>query len=181
MRRASSYYLPLLLLAPLCLTGSGCSGTDEVLDLAGVLPNLGGTWNYQIDNPDQATFVNCTGDAAVLEGRTWNEALALAPICHVGSSFQVTQNVGTLLVVPHNVTCSDGSTAVISGVGIVTSDSASGQWNGASDQNVNSTQNFDGSVAGNVVTLTEDARDFSGAFQGSCDISPALAATVTVQ
>ena len=43
----------------------GCNPSD-VLEL--ILPDLQGTWNYQATNPDQATFSNCSGDVANLEG-----------------------------------------------------------------------------------------------------------------
>ena len=165
-----------------CAAAAGCTNdvVEQIIDIP--VANVDGTWNYQLNNPDQATFTNCTGAAILLEGQTWNQALALAPICHVASSFQVTQNLAALFVVPHNVTCSDGSSAVVTGAGAVTDTTVNGQWDSTSNQNVNANQGFQGTVSGSTITLTEDHRDFSGGgLQGSCDISPPLSATVTVQ
>jgi hypothetical protein len=181
MRKPSLNVIASLALLAACAAGPGCSSNDvaEVLGLP--LADVDGNWSYAITNGDQATFVGCSGDAAVLEGQTFDDAQSMAPICHLDGSVTVAQDLAAMIVMPDNVTCSDGSSAVVSGVGIVTEDSVSGEWNSASDQNVIAMQSFDGAVNGSTITLTEDSRDFSGDFDGSCDIFPPLSATVTIQ
>ena len=176
MRTTSAARKSLTLVALLvCAAAAGCS-SEDIIEQFIPLANVGGTWNYQIDNAAEAIFTTCTGDATVLEGSTWNEGLLLAPICHLDASFIVTQTLAVVVVVPHNVTCSDNSSALVTGGGLVTETTVQGQYS-ASNQNVN----FAGTVSGSTITLTEDMRDFSGSFQGSCAISPPLSATVTIQ
>ncbi len=176
MRPNSAARKSLALVAILvCAAAAGCDSSD-VIDQIVPLASVGGTWNYQIDNADLATFTNCTGDATVLEGSTWNEGLLLAPICHFDSSFIVTQTLAAAVVVPHNVTCSDGSNALVSGAALVTETTVEGQSQSSAHQ-----QEFAGTVNGSTITRTEGSRDFSGTFQGSCDLVPPLSATVTIQ
>ena len=164
-----------------CALAAGC-GSDPVAELLDLpIADVEGSWSYEVTNGDEATFVNCSGDATVLEGESFDAAQAMAPICHITGPVAVTQDLAALVVLPGSVTCSDGSNAVLSGLGFVTEDAVDGQWDSASEDNVLASQAFEGSVAGTTITLSEDHRDFSGNFQGSCDLEPALTASVSVQ
>ena len=142
---------------------------------------LQGTWDYLVTNAFDATFTGCTADAAVLEGATFYEGLSLAPICTTAVTFDVSQTGDEFLLPPHQVICSDGASAVMTGFGLVNDSDIGGQWESVSDQGVAAVQLFTGVIVGNTIELTESSRSFSGDFQGGCDFSPPLTALVTVQ
>ncbi len=174
----------VLVLALSCLLTAACSGTDVVEQFVdAALADVDGTWSYQIDNGDQATFDACTGDATILEGLTWNQAQAQGPLCHVDNSFEVTQSLAAMVMTPEDVGCggAGGTTATITGYGVVGENTVDGRWESSSSQNVDATQYFTGTVSGNTISLSENRRSYGGSFTGACDITPALAATVTIQ
>lgn len=142
---------------------------------------LEGTWDYLVTNAFEATFTGCTGDATVLEGATLYEGLSLAPICLTAVTFDVNQTGDEFLLPPHQVTCSDGASAVMTGFGLIDDPDIGGQWESVSDQGVAAVQLFTGVIVGNTIELTESSRSFTGVFQGDCDFSPPLTALVTVQ
>jgi hypothetical protein len=134
-----------------------------------------------VTNAYGAKFEDCTGDAAVLEGYVFAEALALAPMCLLAVKFHVDQVGDSFEVVPHGVDCSDGSTASATGSGLqVGGTDVMGEWTSVSSGGVSSSQSFSGSVMGNTIAMVETARAFSGSFEGSCTLSPPLKASITV-
>ena len=165
----------------ICLFLAGCAGSNDgdVLDPA--KDGLQGTWDYLVTNAFEATFTGCTGDATVLEGATLYEGLSLAPICLTAVTFDVNQTGDEFLLPPHQVTCSDGASAVMTGFGLIDDPDIGGQWESVSDQGVAAVQLFTGVIVGNTIELTEFSRTFSGAFQGECGFAPPLTALVTVQ
>jgi len=173
------HVMSLMLLPLLLLAGCADSNNGDVLDPQ--KSGLTGTWDYLVTNGYQARFVNCTGDATVLEGETLVNGMALAPICMTGVTFQVDQSGDAFEAPPYQVTCSDGAGASVSGVGQVNVLDIGGQWDSVSDQGVTSAQMFTGYIVGNTIELSESRRVFTGAFEGACDFSPALTVTVTVQ
>lgn len=160
---------------------AGCASTDIGNELGAGAGGVEGNWGYVITNASSATFTGCTGQAAVLEGVSYSAAAAIAPICGVAVEFDVTQADSDFQVVPHSVTCSDGSTASVAGLGQLIAAEVAGQWETASDQGVNAVQVFSGVVTGNLIRIIESRRTFSGAFDGACDLSPSLEATVYVE
>ena len=140
-----------------------------------------GTWVYWVTNAYDARFTNCTGDAVILEGKNWVEAQALAPICSVAASFDVTEQQGLVDVEAHTVGCSDGSDGSASGSGEYSGPVLNGQWETLSDGGVSAIQAFSSSVIGDQVTITETSRTFSGSFNGSCFFTPALQANAVIQ
>lgn len=161
----------------------GCAGSSEsvgeILDPS--KSGLEGNWEYLVMNAFEAQFSGCTGDAAVLEGATFYEAQALAPMCLVAGRFEVIQVGDAFQVRSHEVTCSDGTTATVSGVGQIGDSLLGGQWESDSAQGVHAVQVFSGSAAGHTIAMNETRRTFSGVLEGSCDLTPPLVATVTVQ
>lgn len=164
-----------------CLLLAGCAGSNDGDVLDPMKGGLEGTWEYLVTNAFDATFTGCTADAAVLEGATFYEGLSLAPICTTAVTFDVNQSGDEFLLPPHQVTCSDGASAVMTGFGLVNDSDIGGQWESVSDRGVAAVQLFTGVIVGNTIELTESSRSFSGAFQGGCDFSPPLTALVTVQ
>jgi hypothetical protein len=164
----------------LCLLFTACAGSNDgdVIDPA--KSGLNGTWTYLVTNAFDATFSGCTGDAAVLEGETFHDGLALAPICRTSITFDVSQ-VGEVFQVPaYQVTCTDGASGSMSGFGQIVGPQVGGQWDSASDTGVTATQIFTGTIVGDTIQVRESRRTFSGTFQGACDFSPELMAEVTV-
>jgi len=144
------------------------------------LETLSGTWDYQIMNAYDARFVDCSGDAAVLEGKSFYEGFAVAPICTVPNSFDVVQDGAALEFMPGNVDCS-GSTAAVSGHGVVAENSLGGSWEVASADGVVAVHAFAGTMDGNVLAIRESGRSFAGSFQGACELQPPLEAAVTIR
>lgn len=149
--------------------GSGSPSADRV------------TWEQVLNNPYDATFTGCGGDAAVLEGKTVVDGLELAPLCLVTGSFGIVRDGTSFSVEAFRVACSDGSTALISGSGVWTETSVSGQWESALDSGVDGVQVYSGPASGNLLVLDHTRVTFGGAFEGSCSLSPALSASVVVQ
>jgi len=171
----------LLCLGSACLLLSGCAGSNDGAVLDPLKSDLEGTWEYLVTNAFEATFTNCNGDAAVLEGATLYEGLSLAPICLTAVTFDVNQTGDAFDVPSHQVTCSDGATASMTGFGQIQDPDLGGQWESMSTQGVGAVQLFAGVIVGNTIELTESRRTFSGGFEGSCDLSPPLTAVVTGQ
>ncbi len=165
----------------LCAISVGCAGASESGLLDPVVESLAGTWQYTVMNSDSATFTSCTEDAVALNGMSISQAmLSGAPICAPASQFSVVEAEGLLSIVPHEVSCSDGSTATVTGVGALSSSSVSGQWDSLSIGGVNALQSFSGSIVGHNIDVSEDTRTFTGTYRGTCEISPALSATVRI-
>ena len=164
----------------ICFLLTACAGSNDgdVIDPA--KSGLNGTWHYVVTNAFDATFSGCTGDAAVLEGETFHDGLALAPICRTAVTFDVNQVGETFQVPAYQVTCSDGASGSLSGFGQIADPDVGGQWDSASDSGVTATQIFSGTIAGDTIEVRESRRTFSGTFQGACDFSPELTAVVTV-
>ena len=173
MKKYSIWAVALVLV----LAVVGCSSSD-VLNL--IIPDLTGNWSYVMNNSDVATFSNCSGDLAFLEGRTYDEGMAVAPICAELGSFTVFQIQGTATINPTDITCSDGSTAFLAGTITLTDTMADGSWNTTNLLNTSS-QSFSGTISGNTIDLQESRLAFTNSLQGSCDLSPPLSSTVTVQ
>jgi hypothetical protein len=169
----------LLALCAIPLAGCAGSNNGDVLDPS--KSALNGTWEYLVTNAFEATFTGCSGDATVLEGATLYEGLSLAPICMSAVTFAVSQDGDAFEVPEYQVVCSDGASGSVSGGGQIANPDLGGQWDSVSDQGVSASQTFTGSIFGNTILLSESHREFSGSFQGACDITPALTATVTVQ
>ncbi len=173
MKELSVVFLSIIVFA-------GCSGMndDQAPD-----PTTGvqGTWEYLVINAYEAEFTGCTGDATVLEGSTFFEALSLAPICLAGVTLDANQDGDSFEVLSHRVTCSDGVEASVSALGAITGSGIGGQWESSSDLGVSAVQIFSGQMTGNTIELTESRRIFDGDFQGACDLAPPLIAVVTVQ
>ena len=163
-----------------CAASSGCAhlDDDDLLDPSG--SGLQGNWEYLVNNAYESSFTGCTGDAAILEGLTFVDGMAAAPICIHSVYFEVLQDGDEFTVLPYSVACSDGSTASMTGVGSVSGATLSGEWRSTSDQGVDATQSFSGSLRGDVIEILETTRTFSGSFQGTCDLSPALSAIAEV-
>jgi len=164
-----------------CVLCGGCAGTNEGDTLDPSKSGLQGTWEYLVLNTYDATFTGCSGDATLLEGVTLYEGLALAPICQTAVQFPVNQAGSAFDAPPHQVTCSDGAQASVSGFGQIADPDLGGQWESVSDQGVTTIQVFSGVIAGSTIELSETRRTFAGNFQGSCDFSPPLDVIVTVQ
>ncbi len=159
----------------------GCAGSSESGLLDPVVESLAGTWQYTVMNADSATFTGCTEDAVALNGMSVSQAmLSGAPICAPASQFSVVEAEGLLSILPHEVSCSDGSTATVTGIGALNSSSVSGQWDSLSIGGVNALQSFSGSIVGNNIDVSENARTFAGTYRGTCEITPALSATVRI-
>ena len=159
----------------------GCSGQNNGDLLSPAMSGLDGTWEYLITNAHDARFSGCSGDAAVLEGATLFEGLSLAPICMTPVTFDVNQAGQTFDAETNQVTCSDGATAQIAGFGQIDDPVIGGQWESLSDGGVESIQSFTGVIAGNTIQISELRRDFTGNFEGGCDLSPPVEAIITVQ
>ncbi len=182
MRMLSSYSaLPRAVVFLSIIAFAGCAGMDDGEALDPTTTGLQGSWEYLVINAYEAEFTGCTGDATVLEGATFFEALSLAPICLAGVTLDANQDGDSFEVLSHRVTCSDGDEASVSALGAVTESGIGGQWDSASDLGVNAVQIFSGQITGNTIELTETRRIFDGDFQGACDIAPPLTAVVTVQ
>ena len=185
MKKNTTLYPALICLTVLifCASSIGCSSSSASPSPFGAAQTgaLDGNWEYFVTNAYGATFENCTGDAAVLEGYTFSEASAFAPMCVLAVKFKVDQLDDSFQVVPHGVTCSDGASASVTGTGLQVNDSdIVGQWESASSSGVNASQVFSGSVVGDTISIVETARTFTGSFDGSCDLSPPLKAAITV-
>jgi hypothetical protein len=167
----------------ICVAIIGCArssdGASRIFDPS--KGGLEGNWEYLVMNAFEAQFSGCTGDAAVLEGATFYQAQALAPMCLVAGRFEVLQVGDAFQVRSHEVTCSDGTPATVSGVGQIGDSLLGGQWESDSAQGIHAVQVFSGSAAGNTIAMNETRRSFSGALEGTCDITPPLTARVTVQ
>ncbi len=163
------------------LAFAGCAGMNDGDALDPTTNGLQGTWEYLVTNAYESEFTGCTGDATVLEGATFFEALSLAPICLAGVTLDANQDGDSFEVLSHQVTCSDGAAASVSALGAVTESGIGGQWESASDRGVSAVQIFTGEITGNTIELTETRRIFSGDFQGACDLAPPLTAIVTVR
>ena len=159
---------------------AGCSAlNDDTLDPSG--GGLEGSWAYLATNAYDAVFTGCTGDAAVLEGLSFVEGMEVAPICAVAGSFDVVQDGDEFAVVPFDVICSDGWSGTIAGGGSHSGTTLAGSWESTSGSGVTGVQSFSGSITGgNVAEILENRRTFSGGFEGSCDLSPPLRATVRI-
>ena len=164
-----------------CMLCGGCAGTNDGDRLDPSKSGLQGTWEYLVLNTYDARFTGCTGDAGVLEGVTLYEGMALAPICQTAVQFPVNQVGSAFDAPPHQVTCSLGAQASVSGFGQIVEPDLGGQWESVSDQGVTTTQEFTGVIVGSTIELSETRRTFVGDFQGSCDFSPPLDVVVTVQ
>ncbi|MCP3978857.1 MAG: hypothetical protein GY716_05935 [bacterium] len=168
-------------LAVSALLVAGCSQQNDGGILTDSSDGLAGTWDYLVTNAYEAVFTGCTGDAAVLEGKTFVEGMSAAPICIVSTRFDVQQSGDDgMTVVPHAVSCSDGSTADVSGQGVVAAGTVDGSWSSSSDGGVMSTQSFSATRLGDTLEIEETARSFAGSFSGSCSLSPALSATAHI-
>lgn len=170
---------PLLLLT---VALAGCAGSnDDVVPtfLNSELSDLSGTWDYEIQNAYDAIFTGCTGDAAMLEGRSFYEGLTVAPICVVPNSFEVVQDGDVLQVLPDSTYCG-GITASVTGSGALSETSLNGSLQVASASGA-TTHTYSGARSGRTVEIAEERHAFSGAFQGQCDLTPPLRATVTVR
>ena len=186
MKKNATIYPALMCLTVLLCGASsiGCSSSSA----AGASPfdtsqtgALNGNWEYFVTNAYGATFENCTGDAAALEGYTFAEANALAPMCLQAVRFKVNQLDDSFHVVPHGVTCSDGISGSATGTGKqINATDIVGQWQSASSSGVVANQVFSGSLVGDTIAIVETARTFTGSFEGSCDLSPPLKAAITV-
>ena len=163
-----------------CLLLAGCAASHEGNVLNPSTGDLQGTWEYLVTNAYDATFSGCTGDAVVLEGATLYEGLSLAPICLTAVTFDANQEGDAFDVPPHEVVCSDGASATVTGFGQIQNPGLGGQWESTSDLGVSAVQLFTGVIAGNTIQLTELRRTFSGGFEGGCDFSPPLTALITV-
>jgi len=165
---------------------AGCTNADDnplVSDIGEtVIPgnDLSGTGYYLIGNAYEAEFVGCTGAAAVLEGLSYAEGYAVAPICVPSGSFSVTQTGNTLAIEEHEVACSDGAGAMISGVASLTESAFAGSWQSDSTAGQSTIQNFSGSLSTAVLEFEETTLTFGGTFDGACTISPPLRATLTI-
>lgn len=160
---------------------AGCAGMNQGDGLDPTSNGLEGTWEYLVTNAYEAEFTGCSGDATVLEGATFFEALALAPICLTGVTVAANQDGDSFEVLSHSVTCSDGAVAVVTASGVVTDSAIGGQWESTSDRGVSAVQVFSGQITGNTIELTETRRIFDGDFQGACDLTPPLTAVITVE
>jgi len=174
---ARSRILGFLATAALITIGAGCSSINDGEVFSGSAASLEGTWQYLITNAYDSVFVGCTGDAAALEGLSFAEGMAAAPICVVSNTFEVTQSDDTLVVAPHQVSCGDGSSAQVTANVTLIEGSLAGLWMTASDAGVDAIQSFSASVMGEMLEFTESHRSFDGNFSGSCDLVPALTAT----
>lgn len=169
-----------------CVVG-GCAGSPHGesttgLGLGSTLSDgtLSGTGYYLIENAYEAEFVNCTGQAAILEGRSFAEGYALAPICLAAGSFDVIQNGNTLSMLAHQVDCSDGGTAEVSGTADIGTDALSGSWASSSAGGVSASQSFSGTMSTNSIRILEHQRSFTGTFDGECGLTPPLSASLTL-
>jgi len=182
-RRLQALVTALILLGSLA---GGCAGTPgNAAEGAGLGDGLtgdalGGTGYYLVQNAYEATFVGCTGKAAILEGHTFAEGYTMAPICQPSGTFDVTQNGHTLSMLTHQVDCSDGTSATVSGIADVEADGLSGSWDSNSAGGVTATQTFSGTMSVNSMEILESRRSFAGAFDGDCGIDPPLSATLTI-
>jgi len=166
--------LVLALVGPLL---AGCESSDV---LEALLPDVQGTWVYVADNPDEATFVSCTQDLLPLQGLSVSEARATQTLCTVSGSIDVLQVEEIVTVNAQTITCSDGSTAILSGFGTVSDSSVSGQWQSISTGAVTTLQDFSGTVLGNMLVVEQTALTVNGSQSGTCGISPALSATILI-
>lgn len=157
----------------------GCSPTD-LLSL--LLPDLQGSWDSQVTNGDTATMTGCTGDLTALEGRTYNQSLANNMFCTVGGSLDVLQIDETIAVSPQTVACDDGSLALVTGTGTIGETTVSGQFQGVVGlvNGVTTVNVFNGSVSGNTLSVQQSFVVVSGGSTGSCNFTPPLATTITV-
>jgi len=182
MKELSSHSaLPCTVLLLSIAVFAGCAGMNDGAALDPATNGLQGTWEYLVINAYEAEFTGCTGDATVLEGATFFEALSLAPICLAAVTLDASQDGDSFEILSHQVKCSDGAEASVSALGAVTESGIGGQWESTSDQGVSAVQIFSGEIAGNTIELTETRRIFDGDFQGACDLSPPLTAVVTVR
>ena len=175
MKRYSIWAAALVLV----LAVVGCSSSSDLLDV--IVPDLLGTWDYQMTNSATATFSGCTDDLTFLNGMTYDDAVALGtPICPVPDFFQVVQIQGTAAILPNTtIDCSDGSTALLTWDTTLTETTVDGLWIVENLIELNtSTQSFSGTVSGNTIDLDESRLTFTSGLQGSCDLS--LRSTVTV-
>ncbi len=159
----------------------GCAGHNQGDVLDPSKNGLQGTWEYLVTNAYTAQFKDCTDAASVLEGATFYEGLSLAPICMTGVTFNVNQAGDEFDVPPHQVVCSDGAPASVSGSGLIADPQVGGQWESVSSTGVTAIQTFSGVIAGNTLQLSESSRTFKGSFAGSCEFEPPLTALVTVK
>ena len=182
MQESSSYsaLVRAMLFLPF-VAFAGCAGMNDGEALDPTTNGLQGTWEYLVTNAYEAEFIGCTGDATVLEGATFFDALSLAPICLAGVTLDANQDGESFEVLSHQVTCSDGAEASVSALGEVTELGIGGQWESVSDQGVSAVQIFSGEISGDTIELTETRRIFDGDFQGVCDLAPPLTAIVTVR
>ena len=70
--------------------------------------------------------------------------------------------------------------AIVTGAGVFGDSSLAGQWESQSSGGVIAIQSFTGTTTGDLIELLETSRTFAGTFEGSCDLSPPLSVTVTV-
>ena len=164
----------------LCVACVGCGGSSDSGVISPELQTLSGTWNYQIVNAYEARFVECTGDAAILEGMSFYPGLSAAPLCAVPNSLEVIQNGDTLEVLPQDVDCG-GVPASVAGQGAISADWISGAWEIASNEGLAAVHQFSGTMSGSHLELLESARSFEGMFAGACNLAPPLKATVTIR
>lgn len=161
----------------------GCADSND--DVGSLLDpeksGLQGNWEYLVMNAYEARFSGCTGDAAVLEGATFYDAQGLAPMCLVAGTFEVRQVGDAFQIMSHDVTCSDGTPATVTGIGQIGDTFVGGQWDSSSAQGVSAVQVFSGSVIGNTIAMNETRRSFTGGLEGTCELTPPLIASVTVQ
>ena len=156
---------------------AACQSNDV---LEALVPDLQGTWVYAEDNPEEAMFVGCSEDLLVLQGLSVSEARSSQTLCTVEGTVDVLQVKEVVTVNSQAMSCSDGSTAILSGFGTVDDTSVSGQWQSISAEAVTTLQDFSGVVLGNMLVVEQTALTVNGSQSGTCGISPPLSATIMV-
>ena len=159
-----------------------CPGEENVRKKAGgPAADVEGTWDGVWENPDVATFENCTGFSTDLEGVTVAEVSALAPVCTTPTAFQVLQGNNDLQTIARTFSCDDASSYVESGSGNIqgndlemdiTSESSTEGWTAVGL--------WDGTVSGSIIRIESHHISVSGIQAGSCDIEPPLRMDATL-
>ncbi len=176
----SSLRASIGLIGCLIVLGARCAGSGGGEALVSTANGLAGNWSYLVTNAYDATFTDCTQDAAILENQTYYEGSGLAPLCTPASYFDVVQEDESFEIVPHSVNCTDGGAAMISGSGTVVNGNLSGEWRSVRAGGAESRGQFHGEVVGGHLVLVDAGREFHGDFEGGCSLSPGLSASVVV-
>lgn len=162
-------------------TLAGCRAADgDTLVFDPQSESLSGVWYYQITNAYDAVFTDCTDEATVLEGVPFNEGVLVAPVCRLPNSFEAVQDGAAVEFLPATGQCG-GVSATVGGVSDLLENELAGEQEFLSDDGVQATHTFRGHVNGATLQMIESRRAFDGAFRGACNLTPPLAATVTIR